>query len=584
MITNDLDLTGETLNNYKIINKLGRGGMATVYKAHELSLNRFVALKVLSTQLSVDKEYIKRFQREAQAAAQLNHPNIMQVYAIGEEKGIYYFAMEYIKGNSLAELKKEIGVLTPEKAVPIIKQVADALAHAHQAGLVHRDIKPSNIMLDAKNNAKVMDFGIAYVLSAETKLTREGSIIGTPEYLSPEQCEGKIVDQRSDIYSLGVTLYELLTGKTPYEADTPVSMLMKIVKGSFPPICEVNPAIPVPLCRVIEKMMKTDVNQRYASMEEVITDLDACGISERSAVNITKPEVTAEILSPQAPQLFEVAPDLAQPKSTKTAPKSNKYAALVVLAIIVLLMGGAFAAKMLFLDKKPAPASDIQPLVANTNPSGSPASAQAQAEPQTQPTETETNSLATSTQEIGNSEAAGPETNSFSETTPLQAGQTPKTTSSSTKTGEATALSIPTSAGQSTKASAPAVPLPPERSCLVKALGDSDKADFVADYLQELLQRRKYTVIDGPSVSDQQIAHVARNLFVVTVKQLGSTTLNYYGSSSEQYTIALTLKVVSPAKGTIIAGPVSQTVKFTDLNAGENIKEAVRALLNALKM
>lgn len=173
MIVKESDLTGKTLSNYKVIGRLGRGGMATVYKAHELSLNRVVALKVLSTQLSEDKEYIKRFQREAQAAAQLNHPNIVQIYAISEEDGIHYFAMEYIKGKSLAEIRLEQGPMKPDQAVVIIKQVADALHDAHNAGLVHRDIKPSNIMIDQLGRAKVTDFGIAYVSSAQTKLTRK---------------------------------------------------------------------------------------------------------------------------------------------------------------------------------------------------------------------------------------------------------------------------------------------------------------------------------------------------------------------------------------------------------------------------
>jgi serine/threonine-protein kinase len=273
MIVKEQDLTGKNLSNYKILDKLGKGGMATVYKAHELSLNRVVALKVLSPRLSEDTEFIKRFQREAQAAAKLNHSNIVQIYAIGEEKGIHYFAMEYIKGKTLAQIKNEEGILTAARAIPIIRQVAEALGEAHKVGLVHRDIKPSNIMIDASGRAKVTDFGIAFVAEAKTKLTREGSIIGTPEYLSPEQCEGKPLDGRSDIYSLGVTLYEMLSGKTPYEADTPVSMLMKIVQGNFLPLDQVNPNVPLPVQKMVEKMMQTDTQKRYTNVDELLESL-----------------------------------------------------------------------------------------------------------------------------------------------------------------------------------------------------------------------------------------------------------------------------------------------------------------------
>ncbi len=617
MITNELDLTGETLNNYKIIGKLGRGGMATVYKAHELSLNRVVALKVLSNQLAVDKEYIRRFQREAQSAAQLNHPNIVQVFSIGEEKGIFYFAMEYIKGTSLADIKKEIGVFMPEKAVNIIKQVADALGHAHEAGLVHRDVKPSNIMIDAQNRAKVTDFGIAYVLAAETKLTREGSIIGTPEYLSPEQCEGKIVDQRSDIYSLGVTFYELLTGKTPYEADTPVSMLMKIVKGTFPPICDVNPNVPAPLCRIVEKMMKTDVTQRYATMAEVLTDLAATGIGETLPPIPTPSLPPIEMLSPKAQPIFEVAPAGPQPAAVAPAPKSNKYAAVIVTAIIVLLMGGAFAAKMLFLDKKPATTSETTTTAAaNTTPAdpkagffgfgtgntngenssggtvtdGTTTSGEATTTPSSDDSSSQLDdaSAGISGEESvnsGDSAASGPETNTFT--------QPEKRISGATSTGQGTSSTTSSSAanfsGGSTRSQSTGTPMavhagPPANSCIVSAVGDSDKADLVSSYIEQILARKKYTIIDGPTVSNRSIADVAHNHIVISAKQLGTTTLKYYGSSSEQYTVALTLKVVSPATGKVITGPVSQTVKYTDLNAEENLKEAVRAMVAALKL
>lgn len=594
MIVKELDLTGKNLGNYKIVGKLGQGGMATVYKAHELSLNRMVALKVLSSQLSEDKAYIKRFQREAQAAAQLNHPNIVQIYAIGEEQGVHYFAMEYIKGKSLSDIRQEEGVLKPKDAVPIIRQVAEALAEAHKVGLVHRDIKPSNIMIDAAGRPKVTDFGIAYVSYANTKLTRDGSIIGTPEYLSPEQCEGKTVDQRSDIYSLGVTLYELLSGKTPYEADTPVSMLMKIVKGEFPPLQEVNPNVPESLRVIVDKMMLKDVQQRYQRMEEVIKDLL---------------ELEPGRKVPSTARMEEVA----VPRET-SGSKSNKWAAIIVAAIIVILMGGAFAAKMLYFDKKAARDKEEKAAVSGEISPASTESQSTEAQPtdsqsqETEGMESQGEVMASQempgqetvdTVEAGQPTATGesqetmtaqqPSTTEGPETTTFEAG-TPTTTGASTTTtppiSEATTGTPGTTATTGTRAVqqpsgtvTPVRPLPPARSCLITAIGDDDKADLVAPYIEEILSRKNFTVMDGPSVGGRKIADVARNHIVVTVKQTGSTSLNYYGNSSEMITARISIKLVNPKTGKIVVGPMSQTVEYTALNSEEKLSEAVDKLM-----
>jgi serine/threonine-protein kinase len=582
MIVKELDLTGKNLGNYKIVGKLGQGGMAMVYKAHELSLNRMVALKVLSPQLSEDKAYIKRFQREAQAAAQLNHPNIVQIYGIGEEQGVHYFAMEYIKGKSLAQIREEEGVLKPEDAVPITRQVAEALAEAHKAGLVHRDIKPSNIMIDAAGRPKVTDFGIAYVSYANTKLTRDGSIIGTPEYLSPEQCEGKTVDQRSDIYSLGVTLYELLSGKTPYEADTPVSMLMKIVKGEFPPLREVNPNVPESLQVIVEKMTLKDVQQRYQRMEEVITDLLELEPGRRVPATAVVEEVAAR-------------------QETAAGSKSNKWAAIIVAAIIVILMGGAFAAKMLYFDKKAALDKEEKTAVAGEIPTATAESQSAESQQRgSQSQETggrESQGEVVASQEMPDQEtsesretttAEQPSTAERPETTSFEAG-TPTTTESSITPPpilKASTGTLVTTGTTGTKAVqqpsgtvAPVKPLPPARSCLITAVGDDDKADLVAPYIEEILSKKNFTVMDGPSVAGRKIADVARNHIVVTVKQTGSTSLNYYGNSSEMITARISIKVVNPKTGKIVVGPMSQTVEYTALNSEEKLRGAVDKLM-----
>ena len=196
----------ENIGHYSIVSELGRGGMGVVYKAHEESLNRFVALKVLGKHLSEDESFVERFKREAQSAAALNHPNIVQVYAIDEIDGQHYFAMEYVQGTSIQEMIKSQGPLDPVAAGRLILQAASGLGTAHGHGIVHRDIKPANLMVDERGLVKITDFGLALLAAGTTRLTSTGMFMGTPGYLSPEQCLDHEVDQRTDIYSLGVTL------------------------------------------------------------------------------------------------------------------------------------------------------------------------------------------------------------------------------------------------------------------------------------------------------------------------------------------------------------------------------------------
>jgi serine/threonine protein kinase len=557
VFTKEIDLTGKNVGNYKIINQLGRGGMAVVYKAHESSLNRIVALKVLSSRLSEDTEYIKRFQREARAAAQLNHPNIVQIYAIGEEEGIHYFAMEYIKGESLSDVKRKTGKMAPKKAIPLIKQVAEALGEAHKAGLVHRDIKPSNIMINAMGRAKVTDFGIAYVSREQTRLTQEGSIIGTPEYLSPEQCEGRNIDGRSDIYSLGVTFYELLTGKTPYEADTPVSMLMQIVKGNFPPIAEVNPDVPESVQRVVEKMMHTDTNSRYADVNEVIAALEEIENKERRGKNKIAVEPAAG------------AVEYAEGQKGKNR---NKLMALTIIAVIVLLMGGAFAAKALYFDKQ-----DVKDTAQVKTLSQLPVDSVSN--------EGETpNKKVQETTDNRDNQNVTPMTSSSST---VLTGAAHKDSSDNAFSGEPETREFSASgqpAGQSLqKRKPPVIKLPPANSIVLTTLGDEDKGDFITAHVQSILKNNDFMVVDGPSVDMSDLPGVARYHLVTTVKHMGTTELNYYGSTSELYTVGITIKIISSRNGRIAAGPVSSTVKYTAINAEEKLREVIESLTLEIK-
>ncbi len=257
---------------YEIIEKIGGGGMALVYKARCRLLNRFVAIKVLRPEFTSDEDFVKKFKRESQAAASLSHPNIVSIYDVGLENDIHYIVMEYIKGQTLKELIKQKGSLNIEFATNIAIQIASALENAHSNHIVHRDIKSHNIMLKEDRTVKVTDFGIARAVSSST-ITNTGNIIGSVHYFSPEQARGGYTDEKSDIYSLGVVIYELITGRLPFEGDTPISVALKHVQEEPIKPTRINDRIPKSLEDIILKCMSKDVSKRYCSAGEIIGDL-----------------------------------------------------------------------------------------------------------------------------------------------------------------------------------------------------------------------------------------------------------------------------------------------------------------------
>jgi len=265
----------ERIGHYEILEEIGRGGMGVVYRAHEPSLNRTVAVKVLGEHLARDAEYVTRFEREAQAAAALNHPNIVQVYAIGEQDGRHYFAMEYVEGTTVQDMIRREGRIAPERAADIVLQAAKGLAAAHDRGLIHRDIKPANLMVTGDGLVKIADFGLALRPNDQTRITSSGLLMGTPGYLAPEQCLDRTVDARTDIYALGVTLFEMLTGNAPFQADSPAALIRKIVDGETPDPGELAPDLPPELRRVVLRMMAKDPSERYQTCYQVAADLTA---------------------------------------------------------------------------------------------------------------------------------------------------------------------------------------------------------------------------------------------------------------------------------------------------------------------
>ena len=267
---------GTMLGRYQILEPLGSGGMATVYKAYELSLDRTVAVKVIRAGLAEEEGFLARFRREAQAVAKLSHPNIVHILTFDEIDGRYFLAMDYLEGGTLKDRIVQLpeGELLPlAEVTSIVSQVADALGYAHEQGIIHRDIKPSNIMLTRRGRAIVADFGIAKIVSGAAQLTQTGMGIGTPEYMAPEQGQGDQIDQRADIYSLGVVAYELLTGRVPFLADTPFAIVAAHMRDPLPPPRSINPALPAMAERALLTALAKQPAQRFASAAEFATAL-----------------------------------------------------------------------------------------------------------------------------------------------------------------------------------------------------------------------------------------------------------------------------------------------------------------------
>ena len=330
-------------SRYEIIEKIGAGGMAYVYKAKCKLLNRNVAVKILRDEFVNDEEFVKKFRRESQAAASLSHPNIVNIYDVGAEEvdgqRIYYIVMEYINGKTLKEIIREKGKLSLEETLDYSIQIAEALEHAHKNHIVHRDIKPHNIMITEDGRAKVTDFGIARAATAST-VTNTSNVIGSVHYFSPEQARGGYTDEKSDIYSLGIVIYEMITGKVPYEGDSPISVALKHIQEEILPPRSIDPSIPISLENIIMKCVKKSQLDRYNNASELLRDL------RREKYSIGSKNIGDTTLIESPTQIIPIVNDEGKDnmkKEQKKKTNNGNGTKMILLAIFLAFVVVSFA-------------------------------------------------------------------------------------------------------------------------------------------------------------------------------------------------------------------------------------------------
>lgn len=328
---------GQRINDrYEIIKSIGEGGMANVYLAQDTILNRKVAIKVLRGDLATDEKFIRRFQREALAASSLSHPNIVEMYDVGEDNGNYYIVMEYVEGRTLKQLLKKRGTLTLPEVIDIMLQLTDGIAHAHDSYIIHRDLKPQNIMIADDGAIKITDFGIAMALNS-TQLTQTNSVMGSVHYLPPEQASGKGSTTKSDIYSMGILFFELLTGKLPFKGENAVEIALKHMKDPIPSVRKINPNIPQSIENIVLKSTAKNPKNRYNDVKEMYNDLKTALNEERKNEPKYIYKYPEHDMDEKEPVLQEVKEE--QVAKQITEEKESKSNIVIWILSIVFLLG-----------------------------------------------------------------------------------------------------------------------------------------------------------------------------------------------------------------------------------------------------
>jgi serine/threonine-protein kinase len=572
-MTNENDLkVGDILGGFKIEKVLGRGGMGVVFKAHELSLNRKIALKVLASRLSADEEFIQRFKREAQVIAALRHPNIVNILSYGQDQELHYFAMEYIQGEDLGEVLRRKGKLPYDEALSMVRQVADALSEAGAKGVVHRDIKPSNIMIDPVGRAFVTDFGVAHFADASNKLTQTGLFLGTPEYSSPEQATGKSLDVRSDIYSLGAVLYRMISGRPPVSGESPLAVMVKISTEPVTPIGQVNPDVPQPIRDLLSKMMAKDLNERYQEPQTLITDIDRC----RQQIKGAPEEMRGLTTALQEPTL---RPPPAPPRRSKVGVVGGILGIALAVVLVVWVAEGQkwfqitpppASPKIAMESSVPPPMEKSTPIDAASTPAASTPNIAAVTPAQ------ETNGTVTPVEQKSIPEPSGEEK--------------PATASPASEKSREPSAEIPP-----VKAEKP-ITVPKRPTVLAIVHGEEAMVSAarpqvyaalknsglkVLTYAEVPVLREKVRVGSMP-ITWYDIKRIAppgqaQVLVLGEMVRTGSMPIRYMGRADEMTLASFALQAVDMASGETIYAASTDDIKFTAMTMNQKIKEGVAA-------
>ena len=630
------------LGHYDIVAELGRGGMGVVYKGHESSLNRYVAIKVLADSLAHDEAVKERFLREARSMAALNDPHIIQIYFIGDDEGQTYFVMEFVEGESLGSMLKREGKLSVEQSAKVIYQTAMGLATAHDRGVVHRDIKPGNLMINNRGAVKIADFGIALSNhDLSKKLTTTGEFVGTPGYLSPEVCLGKPVDQRSDIFSLGIVMFEMLTGRMPFTDESPLGLMLEVVKAEIPDVREINADVDPEIARILDRMIAKDPAERYQNCHELMAELGAHPLVAKGGPISLQPKmstaaatmigqktpVSAQTSLPSTPRTpigiaqgaaqtritpSSLAPPPAAPphqsvldRSTQTPQRSSALPWAIAAILVLAFVGTAFA----FRDRipglagmfgspttaavaTPAPANNVAASTqANPNASATPGSANASmTSPATTPPIAPTAVAAAPTTAPGALAAPpAPPTDLPTDASGAPAARASQAGVEALRDLPAAQAAENAPAPRIASATVPEKPAAPPKphvpTIAVVAAGDNVISSPAEDALVSLLQSRGFRVIEGGHANGERpnlgaLSGRADAVVFVNARAVGSQEMNYYGQTSTLYTVQLGVKAYRVADGSVMWTSSTEQVNFTTLNAAEKAREAIEPMLD----
>lgn len=602
----------ESLGHYEIVAELGRGGMGVVYKGYEPALTRYVAIKELSPALAHDHNLVERFLREARSMAALNDPHIIQVYFIGQENNQPFFAMEFVEGESLSQLIKREGRLPIADVLKILLQTARGLQTAHERGVVHRDIKPANLMLDLRGRVKIADFGIALARQEfDAKLTGTGEFVGTPGYLSPEICLGKAVDARSDLFALGIVMFESLTGRLPFSDESPLKLMLDVVQAEIPDIRGINKEVDADTAAILTKLVAKDPGDRYQSAADLIFDLERhpllAGQGTQLGLQVRKPSGAASTLysappttptakrrptpppvvgssaanaamSNEPPTLPGGSPPPAPAASAARGGSPSKAPVVVAAVLLVGVLGAAaFGAYRFFA------APTAEPTVAETAPSVPAVDAPTVA---ATPPPVEPPAPAAG----GGTDASPPASITAPSDGRALATATAAGAAAAVTAGDAEAAPPSDDAAlvDPWAGAAPASPPVTERrearqerraavraATTVAVVGSGDPAIIipVVQALEDRASAAGWQLTENPNGADRVIR--------VSFDQTGTQQLQYYGRSSEMIIGQLSVRAFGPA-GRALGPGFRSRVEYTALNADAKADEAIRGRLDGV--